>query len=381
MSKKRKICFILPHFHLEYSGGAEIQCYYLAKELLKRDWEVHYIRETSSNLETKQMEGITVHGIPKRKAYLKWQNKSALINKMKEIQADVWYNRATLAYLPFVVRGAEEAGGKVAFAFSRDSQFNYAEFRQTYKDLKMKVYSTIEQFFFFRALKKTDQLLVQTQQQKQLLHEALALSADHIYNAHPVESNTGEESERKQLILWIARIKHFKRPELFLDIARRLKDEPYEFRLIGKLTGDALSQRLEEEAKALPNVKLMGHQTSEQVHAALRQARIMVSTSDVEGFSNTFIEAWLRAVPVLSLNVDPDGLIQEHGLGHVESDLNTFCTVIQDLMNAPEQWNALSQRCEMFARNHFDIKKAVDKLEAVLLQQQQVCDFTISATP
>ncbi|MEM7369513.1 MAG: glycosyltransferase family 4 protein [Bacteroidota bacterium] len=380
MSKKRKICFILPHFHLEYSGGAEIQCYYLAKELLKREWEVHYIRE-SSDQQIKQMEGITVHGIPKRKAYLKWQNKQALIAKMKDIQADFWYNRATLAYLPFITQGAKEAGGKVAFAFSRDSQFNYAEFRQTYKDLKMKVYSTIEQFFFFRALKKTDRLLVQTQQQKQLLHQALSLSADHIYNAHPVEPHASDQPIRKPLILWIARIKHFKRPELLLEIARRLKDQPYEFRLIGKLTGDSLSQRLVHEAQSLPNVELMGHQTSEQVHAALREAKALISTSDVEGFSNTFIEAWLRGVPVLSLNVDPDSLIQEHGLGHVEPDLDTFCTVIQQLMDAPEQWSELSERCEMFAQNHFDIQKAVDKLETVLCQQQQKCDYTISATP
>ena len=365
MSRKRKICFILPHFHLEYSGGAEIQCYYLAQELIERNWEVHYLRE-SEITETQVMDGIAVHAIPRKKSYLKWQNDGIIRQKMQEIQADVWYNRATLAYLPFVVKGARSTGGKVVFAFSRDSQFNYAEFRETYQKWHMKLYATVEQFFFFRSLKKTDRLLVQTRQQKQLLHEALSLPADHIYNAHPLEANPINELSRSSLILWIARIKHFKRPELFIELARRLQHTSFQFHLIGKLTGDPLSKRLEEEAATLPNLHLLGHQTSEEVHSALRNAKLLVSTSDVEGFSNTFIEAWLRGVPVMSLQVDPDNVIRDHGLGLVESDLDRFSQAIMQLMQSPEEWAELSERCETFARNHFDIKKAVDKLESVL---------------
>lgn len=312
------------------------------------------------------MEGIVVHRIPTQKAYLKWKNSSALQQKMKEIKAHIWYHRATLAYLPAVIRGAKKAGGRVAFAFSRDSQFNYAQFRETYQKWHMKAYATVEQFFFFRALKKTDRLLVQTQDQKNLLHQALSLPAEHIYNAHPLEANPLNELSRSQSIVWIARIKHFKRPELFLEIARRLQDHSYQFHLIGKLTGDALSLHLQEEAQSLPHVTLLGHQTSSQVHEALRTAKLLVSTSDVEGFSNTFIEAWLRGVPVMSLNVDPDGIIQKHGLGVVEPNIDRLCAKIQSLMNTPEQWAELSERCESFAQTHFDIRTAVDKLESVL---------------
>jgi glycosyltransferase involved in cell wall biosynthesis len=34
-----------------------------------------------------------------------------------------------------------------------------------------------------------------------------------------------------------------------------------------------------------------------------------------EGMPNVFLESWMRGVPVLSLQVDPDGIIARHGLG------------------------------------------------------------------
>ena len=366
MSNAPSICFILPHFHLEYSGGAEIQCYYLAQELLARNWEVHYIRE-SNETETKVMDGIVVHGIPAKKSYLKWQNGGALGRKMHEIKADIWYNRATLAYLPFITHYAKEIGGTVSFAFSRDSQFTYREFRETYLKLHMKLYASIEQFFFFRSLKQADRLLVQTQEQKRLLHQTLGLSGDHIYNAHPLESQVLQEIQRKPLILWIARIKHFKRPELFVEIARRLAGKGYQFKLVGKLTDDELSRNIQAEAAGVEGLELLGHQPSETVHQLLLQAKLLVSTSDVEGFSNTFIEAWLRGVPVYSHQVDPDEMIQTHGLGILEPDMDRLCEAIEAIMEAPALWTEDSARCKAFAHEQFDIGKAVDKLETVLL--------------
>ena len=40
---------------------------------------------------------------------------------------------------------------------------------------------------------------------------------------------------------------------------------------------------------------------------AVRERGPLVNTSDYEGFSNTFIQAWMRRVPIASLHVDPDG--------------------------------------------------------------------------
>ncbi|GAB4419841.1 MAG: hypothetical protein OHK0039_32710 [Bacteroidia bacterium] len=365
MAAGKKICFILPHFHLEYSGGAEIQCYYLAQELLERGWEVHYIRE-SKDPETHLMEGIRVHAIPPRKSYLKWKNAAVLAAKMADIRADVWYNRATLAYLPAIVRQARHVGGKVVFAFSRDSQFSYREFRGTYEKPHMQAYANAEQYLFFRALRKTDRILVQTRMQQARLRDMLHLPGEHIYNAHPLDTDSLTSLGREQVILWIARIKHFKRPERFVELARHFRGQPYQFKLIGKLTGDDLSRSLVDAAADLPNLELLGEQSSEQVHNWLRRARLLVNSSDVEGFSNTFIEAWLRGVPVMSMQVDPDDMIRDFGLGVLQPDFGRFCAEVETFMTDAAYWAETSQRCSDFAQANFDIRQAVSKLEAAL---------------
>ena len=40
-----------------------------------------------------------------------------------------------------------------------------------------------------------------------------------------------------------------------------------------------------------------------------------MNTSAHEGFPNTFIQAWLRDVAVVSLNVDPDGVLDGKQVG------------------------------------------------------------------
>ncbi|QJP14821.1 glycosyltransferase family 4 protein [Starkeya sp. ORNL1] len=57
----------------------------------------------------------------------------------------------------------------------------------------------------------------------------------------------------------------------------------------------------------------------DDVLAMLRGAKIMVNTSDAEGFPNATLEAWTVGVPVLPLTVDPGGVFERHGLGLLSS--------------------------------------------------------------
>ena len=95
-----------------------------------------------------------------------------------------------------------------------------------------------------------------------------------------------------------------------------------------------MMERLTESARRLPNLTVSGALPHDAVVERLRRAVALVNTSSHEGMPNTYLEAWSLGVPVLTLAVDPDGLISERGLGVSAGD-----SWDQFVGGARELWN------------------------------------------
>jgi len=119
------------------------------------------------------------------------------------------------------------------------------------------------------------------------------------------------------VVTWLGTIRSVKRPDRFFTLARRF---PYtKFVMAGGRTAaqpEAYDQA-EAEAKALPNVEFVGF--VEDPGTVLAGSWALLNTSDVEGFPSTFLEAWGRGLPVVSL-FDPDGLTATEDLGWIAED-------------------------------------------------------------
>ena len=97
-----------------------------------------------------------------------------------------------------------------------------------------------------------------------------------------------------------------KRPELLLELARRCPEIPFVMvtnRIDAKVY-DMLANAVPRWSQRLSSRLHMRKWTS-----ITPQARVFVSTTAFEGFPNTFLQAGKHGVPVLSLDVDPDGFI------------------------------------------------------------------------
>jgi glycosyltransferase involved in cell wall biosynthesis len=353
----------LPKFYSEFSGGAETQCFYLAQELLARGWKVHYIREADSPVEMVH-EGIVVHAIPKRRKLFKWQNWFHLWRVMRRIQADFWYVRANISYLPQVAWHARKMRGETIWAFSSDSQF-YITRRNIAGRHGHNVFAMTEHWLFFLALKRVSRIFVQTRNQLNLLGSKLGVSGELIYNAHPLPGVPGEP--RKNVVVWIGRLHRNKHPEHFIAIANLLRQLPITFYLVGGTDNEVMAREVERQANAVPTVRWLGELAPREVHELLESSRVLVNTSDWEGFSNTFIEAWMRGVPVVSLHVDPDSFIAQGELGFVVGNTEHAARVIEQLISDGDMWRRMSTNCSDFARGNFCIGPAVDALEQSLL--------------
>jgi glycosyltransferase involved in cell wall biosynthesis len=159
-------------------------------------------------------------------------------------------------------------------------------------------------------------IIAQTQtQSNQLKNNYGRATSAIVKNFHPAP----EESVEKKLpnkIVWIANFKKLKQPEIFIKLAQDLTDlENSEFVMIGKTTESRYHVNLLKQIKKIRNLQYLGQLSQAEVNRVLAQAHLLVNTSLWEGFPNTFIQAWMRKVPVVSLHVNPDNIFNDRILG------------------------------------------------------------------
>jgi len=161
-------------------------------------------------------------------------------------------------------------------------------------------------------------IVVQTQHQAELLQKNFARRpAALIPNFHPPATETLDKSG-PFTVVWIANLKPWKQPEVFVRLAARLRGRTdVRFVMVGAVSSGNLTWQtaLLQSIAATPNLEFMGQKTHDEVNELLARSHVFVNTSAHEGFPNTFIQAWLRDVVVVSLKVDPDSVLEQQGVG------------------------------------------------------------------
>jgi glycosyltransferase involved in cell wall biosynthesis len=79
----------------------------------------------------------------------------------------------------------------------------------------------------------------------------------------------------------------------------------------------------------------MGQVSPERAQDIIANAALLLSTSDGEGFPNTFIQAWASGTPVVSLKIDPNQIIGRLSLGAVSGNIDNCIAEIRSLINSP----------------------------------------------
>jgi glycosyltransferase involved in cell wall biosynthesis len=119
-----------------------------------------------------------------------------------------------------------------------------------------------------------------------------------------------------ECFLWLGRAIAYKQPQRYVELARALPEARFRMLAVRDSSADErLSAELREAARGLPNLEVLGARPYRETMELIGRAVAVVNTSTFEGMPNVFLESWMRGVPVVSLQVDPDGIISRHGLG------------------------------------------------------------------
>ncbi len=220
-------------------------------------------------------------------------------------------------------------------------------------------------YYLFKKIRKlyqqkTIHFITQTSIQNSLLESHCVTSSLQFYNIHPEPQYNISEEKRfgSKKIVWIGSVRKVKNFELFLRLVEDLKEEDFSFVMLGRFENTEYSLRLQEKAKSFDNLQCLGEVDNSEVNRVLSESFLLVNTSFSEGFSNTFIQAWLRGVPVISYIVNPDNLFDDKKLGICcNNQYNKLRNCLNNISQNYTKYIKMSEECMSFSKEHFLVEK------------------------
>jgi len=363
-----RICFVLSSHFSYMKGGAELQAYYIAKELLARGFEIHYAYLDSSRdgqpetLETPDGR-ITLHRLTRYDlgplGKPRFLNYPQLMRLLEEIEPDLVYQRTRSALTGIAGAYANKRGKKMVWASSSVVDCRRRRLEDIRVDGATAPVEALGYRLGLRGMRRADRIVAQTSDQAAMLRENFALDSVVIPNSHPRPRRTMPKEE-PPLVAWIANMKWWKQPELFVELAERCAGLDARFVLVGR--ADRGYEELAARVKRLGNTELAGELPLEETNELLAKSSVFVNTSlPFEGFPNTFIQAWMRAVPTISLNFDPDGVIERYGIGLHSRTLDRLASDVRRLILDGALRETMGRRAARYAADNHDLSVVADR--------------------
>ena len=366
---KPKICFVsMPIYPLlensessRFCGGAELHQLLIGSELAARGYPISYVTLDHGQGPECQLGPFRVlgayrpgAGLPMLKFYYpRW---GGIMKALQRANADVYYMRGAGFLLGPIVMYARRNGKRVVFAGASDTDF----------DPKARHFRFArDRFLYWWGLRRTDAVVTQNQHQAACAKKLLGVKTQVIHNALPTHA---KELSKQEDVLWVGNIRPKKMPERFVDLAAAFPE--HSFVMVGGIADESRypegpSTTSGLPAHSLPNCKYTGYLAPAEVEDRYARARVLVNTSDVEGFPNTFLHAWSWGVPVITY-VDPDSIVEKNRLGWVVSSPDEMSTVLARVLDGTLQ--ASPERIAAFFRAECMTEHQVDRYESVFAE-------------
>lgn len=331
-------------------GGAEIDAFNLAGMLAKSDrYDVTFyvgdfgqaVEEQYGRVKVRKFKymNLEVYTSLRAKLLRLWN----IIAEVLRMDADVCFIEAYNEMLGWVklLKGGRK-GTKTIFRLAHDLDTDL-------NDAKSKgfLYHRLYKY----GLNRADAVVSQTDIQKELLRSKLGIDSRVIKNGFFVNEEISYED--KKAVLWVARAQSWKRPELYIEMVKRLPQEQFIMIMPGE---NELQARIREEAKNLPNLRFIDYVPFAQIQPYYDAAKLFVNTSEYEGFPNAFVQACLGKTPILSFNVNPDNFIGVNELGYFcQDDMERAIDFIKDY--TPGSMRTLGENALGYVKQNHDIAR------------------------
>jgi glycosyltransferase involved in cell wall biosynthesis len=349
-----------PEYGDRYIGGESVQQTLLAKEFVRSGWNVSMVCEDFGQPDGEIIDGIKVwktyesnSGIPVfrffyPRLYSTWR-------ALSRAKADAYFQSCAGVTTGIVAKFANVKKKKMIFRVAHDTDcirgeqlIRFARDRRIYE----------------YGLREAGVISSQSEVQKRLLEENYGL--DSIVTNMVVEIPEDSARSHKDIdVLWVNNLRDFKRPDIVCDIARRMPD--ISFTMIGGAVSgfEKLHEDIIAESRTIPNLNYIGAVPYHEVNAYFARCKLFLNTSDSEGFPNSFLQAWIRHVPVVSY-FDPDSIISSREFGVSPDSTEDACNTISKLVKDDTQRRIMGDRAAEYVMTNFSPEAIVRKYVGII---------------
>lgn len=350
-----KVCLLglenLPVLAREYEqhgiGGEQVQQTLLARALVQRGHQVSMVTADYGQADGARWNGVQVFkayrladGIPVlRFIHPRW---TGLWGALDRADADVYYTSCAGMQVGLVALFCRTRRRGFVFRLAHDRDADPARLLIRYRR---------DVWLYEYGLRRASVVLVQHGEQRRLLAQNYGLQSRVAEMFVEAPDTDLALNARDVPVLWVNNLRDFKRPDLFLALARRSLQ--HHFHMVGgEQPGFAeLYASTRRDAAVQSNVSFHGRVPYHSVGRFYDRARVFVNTSDAEGFPNSYLQSWRRGVPVVAF-FDPDSLIRREGLGYAVDSIEEMQRAIEKLLTDDMEWKLISERCRHYMETH-----------------------------
>ncbi|HEX9183871.1 MAG TPA: glycosyltransferase family 4 protein [Burkholderiales bacterium] len=326
-------------------GGEPVQQTLLAKALARRGHDVSMIVADLGQADGMQYGGIRTFkayrpeaGVPVlRFIHPRW---TALWSALARADADLYYTSCAGMEVGLLAMFCRHFGKRFVFRCASDADCDKS---------RLLVSHARDRWLYAHGLRRADAILVQSASQADTLMRSYRLSGRVAgMLVEPAQAPSVHDLD----VLWVGNIYRLKRPDRVIWLAARLPRVAFHM-VGGAVPGEeALHARIRDAAGQYPNLTFHGRLSYPDANRLFGRAKLLLNTSDVEGFPNTYLQAWIRGVPVVTL-IDPDRVIERERLGVAVRSPARLVGAIASLLGSPQAWQSASDHCRRFMAREF----------------------------
>lgn len=342
-------------------GGAEIQLRYLGEEMVRRRLaEVSFVTGDFGQPATVDVDGVSLVRGPKPPfgqplPQVLWGT-FILFRTLLRLKPDVIVDRTASPRVGFLA--AYSILFRTPFAFMTSSEPNCDG---GYEKRAGALFGRLYRF----GVRRANLVLAQSRGHRDLLRHHYSRDARVQPNVLPIHPCS--RSNPAEHVLWVGRCTAIKRPLLFVRLARELPGIPFVMIAPPVPTETALHEDVLRAARDVPNLRVLGEVPFADVQPWYDRARMFVNTSVQEGFPNTFLQAAQAGVPVVSLNVDPDGVVESHGWGfHARDEWQPFRDAVNRIAVEPAERERMGDAAYRYLVAHHGLERGARRLARYL---------------